>query len=391
MNDFRPISRGDLVFFRASLNVPITGSEVADDYRLSKVIPVLSRLREQQAIVILCGHIGRSEEDSLGSVFDYLGQHVSLSFEENFFKRTLPEIDNFFESARTCEPGSIILLDNVRQSPREKNDDQELAERMAKHIDWYVNDAFAVAHRQHMSVSALAKACEKTLMGPTFKQEIEVLDTARNTQDNSIAVISGNKFDTKLPLIEKLIERYQTIVVGGALANTLYWISGHEIGRSLHDDQLSDENKARLETLLASDKLYLPELVTVERGNGTRAYRHVSQVTADDTIYDADPRAFDALSRVTPGASLLLWNGPLGYYEKGYTEGSNRMLELFAQSEGLSIIGGGNTVDFVRHSEHGTSINHLSTGGGAMIEYLIKGNLPAIDALGEYRSFEKTV
>lgn len=384
MNTIDSISSGNKIIVRASLNVPLEGETILDDYRLAKLVPLLQTLVARDCVTVICGHIGREPTQSLLPVYDYLKNHVEIDFfagffsEENDTATNMQKLDNMLAAAK---PGHCILLDNVRATPQEKANDQQLAKALAQPFDIYINDAFPVCHREHMSVSALAKEFKTPIAGPTLVNEIKVLSKALDPAPGSLAVLSGNKFDTKLPLLKRLVESYQTVVVGGALANTLYSITGHEIGRSLYDDQLSDDDRQDLQDVMESDALYLPELVIVETESGIQEYKHVTQVLPGDVIYDIDPRAFSPLVDFAHDAPLMLWNGPLGYYEKGYREGTQGMLDLFGQSSGTTIIGGGNTVDLVRDLGMQDSISHLSTGGGAMIEYLAQGSLPVIDIL----------
>lgn len=374
---------GKTVLVRAGMNVPIDQDGViSDDFRLLRVLPTISHLSQEGAKVIVCSHIGRDTEDTLEPVAQYLSKTIDLEFKKDFFTGDiLQNIADLEQEVSDGVEGDIWLLDNLRQSPREKENDSEVAKALAAMIDIYVNESFSVSHRQHMSLDALAQASAVAVAGYACDEEVEQLGLTLDPPVHSIAVISGNKFETKLPLIQKFLGTYQTVVVGGALANTLYALSGYNVGKSLYEDQLSEEEKSQLHQVLQHEKIYLPAIVVCGQGNGEKEVKHISEVGDEDYIHDIAPEGLVDLEPAIEQSQLVVWNGPLGYYEGGYAEGTKRLLELITAVNTQSIIGGGNTVDAARDLGYEERVSFLSTGGGAMIEYLTQGSLPALEKL----------
>ena len=283
--------QGKTVVIRCGMNVPLeSDGTIADDFRLERVMPTISYLQEQEAKVVVISHIGRQVTDTLSPVATYLGKHLDVVFKEHFFKDlNQAGVDALQEEINEAVNGTVFVLDNVRQNEGEKANDQDMATMLAQLGDVYVNESFSVAHRAHMSMHALPAAMPCALAGFACSEEIEQLSLALNPPAGSIAVISGNKFDTKLPLIQKFMKTYETVVVGGALANTLYALSGYEVGKSLYEDDLSEESQQELLSLLESNTLYVPAIVVCGQGNGEKEIKHISEVGPDDYIYDCAP------------------------------------------------------------------------------------------------------
>lgn len=372
------------MLIRAGLNVPLDDEgAILDDYRLTSFLPTLLYLQEQGAKTIVVGHIGRDPETSLESVHRYIHKHIKTEFKQDFFNPDLVagNIHLLQKELDASQDGSVYLLDNVRRNPGEKSNDAELAERLSAIIDVYINEAFPVSHRKHMSVHALAAQAPTAVAGLVMREEIDNLSMAIRPQGHSVAIISGNKFATKLPLIQQLSANYNRVLVSGALANTLYHLQGYEIGLSLYEPDLDQASQDALRDLMAQDALYVPAIVVCGKGNGEKHIKHITEVSADDYIYDTAPDGLVELEQDIAQADIIVWNGPLGYYEAGYSEGTKRLLELATAGEAQTIIGGGNTVDAVRDLGFQEQVSFLSTGGGAMIEFLTHGTLPALEQL----------
>ena len=375
--------RGKIVIVRAGMNVPIEeDGSIADDFRLERVLPTISYLRDQEAKIVVISHIGRDTHQTLEPVATYLQQTLPVVFKPEFFKDNLSQhIQELKQEIGQSDNGTIWLLDNLRQNPSEKENDMAIAQLLGDVGDVYVNESFSVSHREHMSMYALAQSIKPALAGYACEEEVTQLSLALRPPTGSIAVISGNKFDTKLPLINKFLNHYDTVVVGGALANTLYHLSGYEIGQSLYESDLDEETESSLRAILANEKLYLPAIVICSKGSGEKQAKHINEVEPDDYIYDIAPEGLIELEPLIAQSRLVVWNGPLGYYEGGYTEGTKRLLELLATSDTQSIVGGGNTVDAARDLGYEDQLSFLSTGGGAMIDFLTNGSLPALEQL----------
>lgn len=378
-----------VVLLRAGLNVPVgEAGEILDDFRLERSLPSINYLRERGAKVVVMAHIGREETESLKPVSEYLGEHFPVEFKEGFFVQDglAGRIEELEEELGSAEEGRVWLLDNLRASSYEKANDADIAKLLSGIADSYVNEAFSVSHRSHMSLDALARACKECYLGLAYTEELDQLSLALDPPKRSIAIISGNKFETKLPLIERFLKEYQTVVVGGALANTLYKLLGHEIGKSIHESDFETEVEEALKKIAQKDNLYLPHIVIAGKGNGEKVVKTLEEIESDDYIYDCAPESLIELEETVRESRLLVWNGPLGYYEGGYTEGTQKLLEMAVESSTQSILGGGNTVDAARDLGFQKEVTFLSTGGGAMIEFLSSGTLPALEAISDSRT-----
>lgn len=372
-----------VVLVRAGLNVPLDAQgTVADDFRIQKIMPTITYLQEQGAKVIVLGHIGRDLNDSLSPVAQYISHWGAIVFKENFFAPDVYQnnLQELTQELETAASGTVYLLDNVRQNEKELLNDSTMAQGLAKIVDVYVNEAFSVSHREHMSVSALPRACAIKTIGFAFAQEIEHLVAAIDPPQKSVAIVGGNKFATKLPLINKLADTYNTVIVAGALANTLYHVAGYEIGRSVYDADMDNQMYSQLQELLRCENIFVPAIVQTENSQGEVKHKHVSELAADDAVYDAAAESFAEIEQEIQAAQLCIWNGPLGYYEQGYTQGSEFILDVINNTDGSVIVGGGNTVDLARGFASNKNI-FLSTGGGAMIDFITQGTLPGLEAL----------
>ena len=374
---------GKTVLVRAGLNLPLKADgSIADDFRLQRVLPTLATLSQDGAKVIVISHLGRQASETLAPVAQSLSRYLDLTFKADFFADSFTQnITALREEVSSSSPGQVWLLDNLRQHPGEKANSLDLAQELAQGVDVYVNEAFSVSHRLHMSLQALPALCPQAIAGYACIEEVAQLGLALSPPPRSLAIISGNKSETKLPLIEKFLQTYHTVMVGGVLANTLYHLQGHNIGRSVYEDELDESSITKLLALAEHPRLSLPSLVVCGQGGGEREVKDISQVRDEDYIYDLAPEGLDDLAPLIRESNLVVWNGPLGYYEGGYTEGTARLLELITTTNTQSLIGGGNTVDAVRDLGYEDQVSFLSTGGGAMIDFLTTGSLPALEAL----------
>ena len=378
--------RGKVVLVRAGLNVPLDESgNILDDFRITKFLPTLQYLIDREAKVVVVAHIGRKKEDTLEPVAEYINKHIPLSFHKNFFTNDA-DIQNkcaYLQSELSeAGYGAVHLLDNIRQTDLEKANDDNLATLLAGIADIYVNEAFSVSHRKHTSMVGIAKHADVSVTGLLCHEEVEQLSFAMSVNKNAVAVIGGNKFDTKLPLISNFLETYQTVVVAGALANTLYHLAGYEVGTSVYEKDLSEAVVESLQKVIAHEHTYLPAVVIAQDVEGVKTVKHIEEVNKKDSIVDIAPEGLVDLETAVAQADFIVWNGPLGYYEAGHSDGTNRMLELIAgNSHANSLVGGGNTVDAVRDANRESDVSFLSTGGGAMIDFLTHGTLPAFEVL----------
>lgn len=360
---------GKRVLVRAGLDVPLTdGSDVADSFRLQRAAKTLSYLSTVGARVIVISHIGR-DGDSLAPVAEAMRRFVRLSF--------VPDIVGRFahDAVHAMKEGEILLLENLRRDPREEANDEAFAAALSGLGDVYVDDAFSNAHRAHASMVGVPKLLPH-YAGFLMRDEVRALEGARTPPAPSLAIVGGAKFETKEPLLETLLQRYDTVFVCGALVNDILKARGTPVGRSLIS------NHTPSASIVSHPRLLVARDVTVEKPDGQAFAKLVHDVAEDERIVDFGPDTFASLAPIIAKAKFVLWNGPSGVYEEGYISWTHAIAEAIAESGTQSVIGGNNTIAAIRSSGVGEDrFTFLSTGGGAMLEFLLKGTLPAIDAL----------
>lgn len=363
---------GVKVLVRLDLNVPVYNGKVVDDFRIRKILPTIAYLQEKKARIILMSHIETpKDKPSLVPVAEHLKTlGVQCVFVKNY--------KNALVSIEKLDPGDIVLLENLREYEGEKKNDKNFAKELASFGDIYVNDAFAVSHRKHASVCAITEFIP-SYAGLLFEQELKHLSTAFTPDHPFLFVLAGAKFETKLPLIEKFIKIADQIFVGGALANNFFKEQGKEIGKSM----VSPDN-FNLSRFLDDPKLLLPiDTVVVD---GKTETKKVGQIKSDEMMYDAGPETLALLGQAINNAKYILWNGPLGAYEQGFKQPTLELAKMIAQATengAKSVIGGGDTLATVAELQIEDKFTFVSTGGGAMLDYLAEGKLPGIEALGE--------
>ncbi len=348
---------GKRVIVRVDFNVPLEDGVVSESeaFRIQAVVPTIKFLKNAGAKIVLLSHIGRGG-DSLQPV-------------ANDIKDNLPELGITFSMGAEID-SDCVLLENVRKNLGEESNDSEYAKQLASLGDYFVNDAFAVSHRAHASVVGIAEFLP-SYAGFLLESEIEHLNSALKPEFPSVLIMAGIKFETKLPLIEKLLPLYDTVILGGGLLNTYLKSFGLNIGVSVVDDS------ANLSSIVGSAKITIPEKVIIERESVPQVVT-ISQVQENDIIVDIV--IDENIKELLHAAKTVVWNGPLGWYEKGYTQSAVDIIANLGPST-QSIVGGGDTVTVIRKEHLEDKISFLSTGGGAMLEYLQNGTLTGIEAL----------
>ena len=362
---------GKRVIVRLDLNVPIGDDghvHDGDADRIRKSMPTLEFLKRAGAKIIIISHIGRDPKETLKPVARYMEQHGVIGFDPEIISERAMDLVQHMANAH------MIMLENLRSNPGEESNDETFAKQLAAYGELYVNDAFAVSHRAHASLVGIPKLLP-SYCGFQMEQEIEHLSKAFTPTSPSILVLGGAKFETKLPVIQKFLNIVDHIVIGGALANNFYKDMGYEVGSSLID-QTADIKK-----LISNPKIIVPEIVTVENAAGQEE-KEADKVASGDKIVDIAPAGFMEHAEIFTEAKFVLWNGPMGNYENGFTAGSKKIIEMISGSGAESIVGGGDSVALVEELGLEKDFGFLSTGGGAMLEYLANGSLPGIDALG---------
>ncbi len=358
--------KGKRVLLRASLNAPVENGKVTETFRLEAAVPTIEFLKNAGAKVIILGHIGREPEESLKPVFEALKLMTGVAWGGPW--------RDAYSVIGSLKNGEAVLFENLRQDARESEGDDGLAKELAALGDLYVNDAFSDSHREHASITGVPKYLP-SYFGQSFVHEYEELRKVMDPKHPAVFILGGAKFETKMPLVERYARVYDTVVIGGALANDIYKAKGYEVGRSL----VSDIDLSGSE-LMNDPKIVVPFDVIVSNGEKNREVGARS-VASDEYIYDAGPTSLKEIEGLVRDAKTVLWNGPLGNFEKGYSFGTEMLARVIAKSDAHSVVGGGDTIAAIRSLGLEDKFSFMSTAGGAMLVFLETGTLPAIDAV----------
>ena len=371
-----PDLKGKKVLLLLDLNVPVIDGKVADAYRLEKAIEVVDFLRQKEAQIIIISHIEDSDGNptTLLPVWDYLKGYFSVDFSEDYFKGEA--IDKLLK----MKDKDVLLFENIRSNFGEKENNPEFAKKLSQMADLYVNDAFSVSHRKHASVVSVPKLLPH-YGGMLLREEIKNLSKAFNPNHPFVFILGGAKFDTKLPLIKKYLDKADFVFVGGALASNIFKEKGFELGTSL-----VSKGDFGLQDIIGSPKLVTPVDVTVTKwgANENISFKTPDSLAKDECIVDVGPETIKQLKDLCSGAKTIVWNGPLGNYEIGFsdkTESLAEIVSLATENGAESIIGGGDTIASINKLGINDKFSFISTGGGAMLDFLLDETLPGIEAL----------
>ncbi len=364
LHDAGPL-RGKRVLLRLDLDAPALEGKLRDTHRIDSAKKTLAYLREQGAKTVIIGHIGRDPEESLTPVFDYLKKDIPL-----VFVKTLTEAQ---ERLSSLEDGTFLLLENLRSFPGEVKNDPVFAKELASLGDLFVNEAFAVSHREHASIAGVPKLLP-SFVGLVFEEEVKNISKAFSPEHPALVILGGAKFETKTPLIERFLGIAEDIYVCGALANDIYKARGYETGTSL-------VSKCEISPVIFENpKIHVPSDVIAHSPSGN-SVKGMDAVEKDEKIVDAGPNALDDIRALAEKAKFVLWNGPLGEYEAGFDAGTIALAQMLAECDAETIIGGGDSLAIVSRLGLFERFSFVSTGGGAMLEFLANETLPGISAL----------
>lgn len=364
------------VLVRAALNVPVESGEVVNTFRLRSALPTIEYLQQHGARVVLVGHIGEKGTETLEPVHRALQKMIPGIL---FCGETTGAVAR--AAVSELPPGGVLLLENLRRNVGEKNNDPVFAKELAELADVFVEDSFDVCHRVHASVVGVPKLLP-SYAGLQVVKEVEELTKALSPKSPSIAIIGGAKFVTKEPVLSKLLKSYDKVFVGGALANDFIQRQGYSVGASLVS---KDANTEDIDALLKNSKLMLPVDEVVAAPGVSSVNRKIvglTDVEKDLAVLDDGPATVQALAEFIKTAKTVLWNGPLGNYENGFVEATESLAREIASTSAYSILGGGDTVAAVENAHLSEHFSFISTGGGAMLDFLATGTLPGISALG---------
>jgi phosphoglycerate kinase len=376
--------QGKRVFIRADLNVPQDDAgNITEDTRIRASVPAIREALDAGAAVMVTSHLGRpvegefKPEDSLAPVAErlaaLLGREVKL-------------LSNWTDGVDVV-PGQVVLLENCRLNKGEKKNSDELAQKLAKLCDVYVNDAFGTAHRAEATTYGIARFAPVACAGPLLAAELDALGKALNQPARPlVAIVAGSKVSSKLTILKALADKVDNLIVGGGIANTFMLASGLNIGKSLVEADLVDEARAIIE-MMAKRGASVPIPVDVVCGKefsptAVATVKAASEVADDDMIFDIGPQTAAILAAQLATAGTIVWNGPVGVFEfDQFGNGTKTLAQAIANSSGFSIAGGGDTLAAIAKYDITDKVGYISTGGGAFLEFLEGKTLPAVEIL----------
>jgi phosphoglycerate kinase len=375
--------KGKRVLIREDLNVPVKSGVVTSDARIRASLPTIQAAKAAGARVMLMSHLGRPEEGVYNEEHSLAPVAVRLS--ELLGSKVRFERD--WLGGVACEPGEVVLLENVRFNKGEKKNRDELARQMAALCDIYVMDAFATAHRAEASTHGVGRFAPVACAGILLVNELEALEQALLSPKRPlIAIVGGSKVSTKLTVLENLLGKVDKLIVGGGIANTFLAAAGYPIGKSLHEAEMIDIAKGLLERSHAGGaEIPLPTDVVVAKEFSDKAeadVKPVAEVAADELILDIGPDSAERFATALKGAGSIVWNGPVGVFEfDQFGEGTRTIAQAVAHSPAFSMAGGGDTIAAIEKYGVGQDISYISTAGGAFLEFLEGKKLPAVEML----------
>lgn len=382
---------GKKVLMRVDFNVPLTkDGKVEDDNRIVRAIPTINYLKERGAKIILMSHLGRPGGEVVEELrLEPVGRHLSTILNEPVLMLKDCIGDEVATKVSGMLEGDIVLLENTRFYKEEKENNPEFSKKLASVADIYVNDAFGTAHRAHASTEGVTKYLP-SVAGLLIEREIKNLSEALDNPDRPwVCIIGGAKISTKIKVIEKLLVRADKILLGGALVNNVLKSKGVNVGQSKVEDNAMDEAKKLLPQVNEGDnkKLYIPEdFIVADHPEGQSKSRiaSTSDIKGNEMILDIGPKTISLYKDIISQAAMIIWNGPMGMFEiPAFAKGSYEVAKQVAESGSKSIIGGGETLDLVKSLSLEEKLTFVSTGGGAMLEFLEGKELPGIAALND--------
>jgi phosphoglycerate kinase len=377
--------KGKPVFVRVDFNVPIKDSKVTSDLRIREALPTIRYCLEREAILILASHLGRPKgkpkpEFSLAPVAarlsELLGKKVAFASD-----CIGPEVENLVRSAK---PGDVILLENLRFHPEEEANDSEFSKKLGALARIYVNDAFGSAHRAHASTEGITRYVDQAAAGFLMEKELRYLGNALEKPERPfVAILGGAKISDKIEVIENLLGKVDRLLIGGAMAFTFLKSQGKSIGKSLCEDDKLDLAKGLIER--AQSRIVLPVDAVASPGMDDERAAHVvssDKIPENEMGLDIGPKTSAEYAEIIRSAKTIVWNGPMGVFEKdAFSSGTMKIAQAVADSGAVSVIGGGDSAAAVAKAGVEDKITHISTGGGASLEFLAGVTLPGVAAL----------
>lgn len=359
---------GKKVVLRLDFNVPIKDGEITSDFRIKKSLKTMRFLLESGAKTIIISHIKNKEGSTLYPVYEYLKKEFNISFVEDVYDGE--------SIGRAQIQSDFVLVENIRNWEGEEKNDEEFGKYLATLGEIYINDAFSVCHREHASIIRIPNILP-SYAGFQIEEEVSVLSKLSKPEHPFTFILGGAKFETKIPLIEKYGKNADLLYLGGALANDVYKSRGTSVGKSLVSD-------IDIKDYIKNINITVSDSVVVSGGEDRVC--NILDIKEDESIFDVNPNEIGKIKEQILNSKMIVWNGPLGLYEEGYVDGTKELAKVIAESDGYSVVGGGDTISAITELGLLDSFSFISTGGGAMLQYLTDGNLVGLKAL-ESKSF----
>lgn len=376
--------RGKRVFIRSDLNVPVKDGKVTSDARITASLPTIEFALKAGAKVMVTSHLGRPEEGvfSAENSLQPVAEVMSAKLD-----KPVRLVRNWVDGGFDVAEGEVVLLENCRFNMGEKKSLDETSQKYAKLCDVFVMDAFGTAHRAEASTHGIARYAPVAAAGMLLVEELDALTKALlDPARPMVAIVGGSKVSTKLTVLESLAEKVDQLVVGGGIANTFLKAAGHEVGKSLCEDELVPTAKQLMEKMSRRGAA-VPIAVDVVCGkqfdpNEPAVLKDASDVAADDMIFDIGPKSAKELADIIMRAGTVVWNGPVGVFEfDQFGAGTRTIAEAIANTSAFTLAGGGDTIAAIQKYDIYDRVSYISTAGGAFLEFLEGKKLPAVDIL----------
>lgn len=380
---------GKRVLLRVDFNVSLRPDHsISNDERIRRAMPTIQHLLMNGNRLVLVSHLGRPKGERTQ---DLSMQVVAEKLKEYIPDKNIVLIDDFLsedlDRFQNQGEGEILLLENIRYYPEEKRNDELFSQKLSQLADVYVNDAFGVSHRAHASVVGVTRHIE-SYGGLLLKKEVEMIrQVVDNPKKPVVAILGGAKISTKMNLIDKLTEIADHMILGGGIANTFLSAQGYEIGKSIAEyEEVENARRLLFHAVQKNTHIMFPSDAVVSKStkeNDPNQVVQIDQVPPDSYILDVGPESQAHYGAILAQAYTIIWNGPVGLFEnQAYRRGTDFIYYSITQNEqATSVVGGGDTLAAISKKEYLDKITHISTGGGAMLEFIEKGSLPGIEAL----------
>ena len=379
-----------VIILRLDFNVPIKDKKIQDDVRILSALPFLKKLVEKKAKIIIIAHLGRpkgikNKNLSLIPIYKYLKKKINTNI---YFY--MGDIDDKTKNKSSyLKSGEILLLENIRFFKEEEENNDLFANNLASLGEIYINDAFSCSHRKQASIHKITKFIKYSYAGPQLKKEVEAIDLIiKNKKEPVTCIIGGSKISTKINLISNLVKNVNNIIIVGAMANNFFIHKGFKIGKSILEKNTEEViRKIYEDSKKYNCRIIIPEDCNVSKNfDGLSVTRDADGIGDDEIILDIGPKSIKKIENIIDKSNTILWNGPAGYFEnKNFAEGTSAIAKKISDNtinkSLISILGGGDTVSAINKNENKLSFTHLSTAGGAFLEYLEGKSLPGISVL----------